>query len=221
MGTITALEVQKRNKERVNVYLDDAFAFSLTLDEAARLRKGQALSEAEVAALRGRDELVKAVDSASRFLSYRPRSTHEVRQNLLEKDYPDPVIDAALERLTALGYLDDQAFATFWVGERNRFKPLGTRALRYELRQKGISESIIDEVLAGLDADDAAYRAALPQVRRLRGSSRRDFTQKISGFLQRRGFSYEAARVALRQLQEELDANDPAYFTGDPFDDNT
>lgn len=215
MGKITALEVQKRNKARVNVYLDDAYAFSLTLDEAARLHKGQVLSDAEIAALRGQDTVAQAVDSASRFLSYRPRSVQEVRQNLVEKDFPDPVIEAALERLTALGYLDDHAFATFWVGQRNSFKPIGTRALRYELRQKGISEQIIEEMLAGLDVDDAAYRAALPQVRRLRGSSRQDFEQKILGFLQRRGFSYDAARTTLRQLQDELDASDPAYFSGD------
>ncbi len=220
MGIITALEVQKRNKERVNVYLDDAYAFSLSLDEAARLRKGQALSDAEIAALRSDDSLKQAVDSASRFLSHRPRSVAEVRQNLTDKEFPEPIIEAAVERLITLGYLDDHAFASFWVGERNRFKPLGTRALRYELRQKGISENIISDVLAGVDVDDAAYRAALPQVRRLRGSSRRDFQQKIGGLLQRRGFSYDAARTVLRQLQEELDASDPAYFTDESFDDD-
>lgn len=221
MGTITALEVQKRNKERVNVYLDDAYAFSLSLDEAARLRKGQALSDADIAALQNDDSLKRAVDSASRYLAHRPRSIAEVRQNLADKEFPEPIIEAALERLITLGYLDDHAFASFWVGERNRFKPLGTRALRYELRQKGISEAIISDVLAELDVDDAAYRAALPQLRRLRGSSRRVFEQKIGGFLQRRGFSYDVARQVLRQLQEELDASDPAYFTGDSFDDNT
>src|SRR3712207_3697125 len=129
MGTITALEVQKRNKNRVNVYVDDAFAFSLSLDDAARLHKGQVLDDAEVEAIRSKDEITQAVDSASRFLSYRPRSTQEVRDNLTKKGITPDTLEVALERLAALGYLDDQAFAAFWVRERNRFKPIGSRAL--------------------------------------------------------------------------------------------
>jgi regulatory protein len=219
MGTITALEVQKRNKNRVNVYVDDAFAFSLTLDDAARLHKGQVLDDAEVEAIRAKDAVSQAVDSASRFLSYRPRSTQEVRDNLTKKGISPTVLEAALERLAALGYLDDQAFAAFWVRERNRFKPVGSRALRFELRQKGVGNSIIDEVLADLDVDDAAYRAATSQMRRLRGSSRYEFSRKLGGFLQRRGFSYDVARTIIRRLQEEIETDDPEYFTGDRHDD--
>lgn len=136
MGVITALEVQKRNKKRVNVYLDEEFVFSLSLDEAARLHKGQVLSDADVEKLRDQDEVSRAFDSAARFLSYRPRSMHEVRQNLRQKSVPPAAIDAALERLSAHGYLDDRAFAEFWVRERNAFKPLSPKALRFELRKK-------------------------------------------------------------------------------------
>jgi len=64
VGVITALEAQKRNKERVNIYIDGQYAFSLTLMEAARLKKGQSLTEAEVAALQGEDTVLRAVDSA-------------------------------------------------------------------------------------------------------------------------------------------------------------
>ncbi|MCI0353322.1 MAG: hypothetical protein L0Z53_28210, partial [Acidobacteriales bacterium] len=81
MRVITALEVQKKNKERVSVYLDGEYAFSLSLVEAARLRKGQALAEDDIHALQGQDEIGKAVDRAARFLAYRPRSVQEVRRN--------------------------------------------------------------------------------------------------------------------------------------------
>ena len=56
-GTITALEIQKHNQERVNVYLDGEFAFGLTVLEAARLKKGQALSDNEISALRAKDSV--------------------------------------------------------------------------------------------------------------------------------------------------------------------
>jgi regulatory protein len=206
MGVITALEVQKRNKKRVNVYLDEEYVFSLSLDDAVRLRKGQILSDAEIEQLRDQDAVARAVDSAANFLSYRPRSSHEVRQNLLQKDVPPAVIDAAFDRLNALGYLDDHAFAEFWVRDRNAFKPLSPQALRYELRRKGISDALIAEVLADVDADDSAYRAAMSQSRRYRGFDQRTFREKMYAFLQRRGFSYSTARSAVQRLIEELDA---------------
>jgi regulatory protein len=73
-GIVTALEIQKRNKERVNIFIDGEYAFSLNLMDAARLRKGQVLSETEINALRGEDAVIQAVDSASHFLGFRPRS---------------------------------------------------------------------------------------------------------------------------------------------------
>ncbi|HLU09643.1 MAG TPA: RecX family transcriptional regulator [Oceanobacillus sp.] len=219
MSVITALEVQKRNKKRVNVYLDEEYAFSLSLDEAAKLRKGQTLSDNEVEQLRDQDAVAYAVDSAARFLAVRPRSIQEVRQNLLQKSHPPAVIDNALERLTALGYLDDRAFAEFWVRERNTFKPLSPRALRQELRQKGVADEIIDDVIGDLDADEVAYRAAMSQSRRFRGSDQRTFREKMYAFLQRRGFSYTTAKSVVRQLIEELSAED-GYFAQDSADDD-
>jgi regulatory protein len=211
-GTITALEVQKRNKERVNVYLDDEYAFSLEALKAASLRKGQTLTETEVDALRGEDEVARAVETAARFLAYRPRSVAEVRRNLVEKDTPDEVIDAALQRLHDMRYLDDHAFATFWVENRSQFKPLSPRALRYELRQKGVADTIISEVLSSVNPHESAYRAAESHARRLRGNSKDVFRHKLDVFLQRRGFSHQAAREVIEQLIEDLEAADEDYF---------
>jgi regulatory protein len=119
MGTITALEIQKRNKERVNVYLDGEYAFSLALIEAAKLRKGQPLTDAEIDALRGEDDVTRAVDYAANFLSYRPRSVAEVRRNLEKKDLSEVVIEQAIDRLQQLGYVDDVAFARYWLENRD------------------------------------------------------------------------------------------------------
>src|ERR1041385_6168697 len=150
-GTITALEVQRNNKERVNVYLDDEFAFGLTMIEAARLRKGQQLTDVEIAALKSTDSVQKAYDSAVRFLGQRPRSTAEVRHNLTDKEVDVSVIDEVIGRLESQGYLDDAAFARYWVANRQQFRPRGARALRFELREKGVPTPIIDEVLTETD----------------------------------------------------------------------
>jgi regulatory protein len=217
-GTITRLEVQKRNDQRVNVYLDGAYAFGLTLEEAMKLHKGQVLTAAEIEALRNEDDVIKAVDRAARFIAYRPRSEQEVRRNLKEKDVDPVVIDKAIERLYNLGYLDDLAFAAFWVKDRNTFKPTSPRALRYELKQKGVPESVIAEVLEEVEAGDAAYRAAQSQVRKLSRYDKDTFRQKLNGFLQRRGFSFSDARSAIEQLIAELEEEDPDYFASDSDD---
>jgi regulatory protein len=211
-GVVTALEVQKRDKERVNVFIDGEFAFGLNLLDAARLRKGQVLAEAEIAALRDADAVVQAVNKAAHFLSYRPRSEQEIRRNLKEKETPADVIDAAIEKMTAMGYLDDAAFARYWVENRSQFKPLSHRALRQELRQKGLADSVIAEALGELGESDLAYKAAETQLRKLRNRTERDFKTKMNAFLQRRGFSYSTTQDVVRRLIETLETDDPDYF---------
>ncbi len=214
MATVTGMEVQKRNKKRVNVYLDGDYAFSLSLDDAARLRKGQVLTDGEVDTLRRIDAVSRAMDTAAHFLSYRPRSVQEVRRKLEEHDISADVVELALEKLDAMGYLDDHAFAAFWVNERSNSKPLSPKALKYELRQKGIEDPIIAEVVGeSAPEDEMAYRAAHNRALRLRGSTRIDFRTKISGLLQRRGFSYSVIKSTLRQLEAELEADDPNFFS--------
>jgi regulatory protein len=215
MGVITALEMQKRNKERVNVFLDGEYAFSLVLIEAAKLRKGQTLTDEEIAALRDDDDINRAVDRAVRFLSYRPRSTQEVRNNLAKKDFSEITVETAIERLMDMSYLDDAAFARFWMENRTKFKPRGPMALRYELRQKGIENSIIDSVLDELDVDEAAYYAAVSKAKRLHNLNQQEFRHKLGGFLQRRGFSYGTVRDVIKKVESEMVTDDPDFFVDD------
>lgn len=213
MYTITALEQQQHNQDRVNVYLDGEFAFGLNIMDAAHLKKGQQLSESDVTLLKQDDAVVRAVETAVNFLSFRPRSIHEVRQNLQKKQVPNPVIDATLERLAHLGYVDDVAFARYWVENRNTFKPRSRMALSYELRQKGVDDDLIQQVLdEKVDDEASAYQAAGTRLRRLRGLDRMTFQQKLGAFLQRRGYHYGTIQTVLPTLMAELEQDDPAYF---------
>ena len=214
-GTITALEIQKRDKERVNVYLDGEFAFGLPLIEAAQLHKGQHLSLDEINTLKHKDTVQRAVDRAVRLLARRPYSATEIRRNLQKHDTPETVVDIAIDRLTSLGYLDDRAFAQYWLENRDTFKPRGPIALRHELRQKGIANGIIDEVLESLDVQQAAYRAAQSKTRAMQGKTRHTFEQKVGSFLQRRGFTYATCREVLDQLAADLVEENPEFFAED------
>lgn len=211
-GKITALEVQKKNPERVNVYIDGEFAFGLNMLDAASLRKGQLLSQTDITRLQYGDAVVKAVDTSAHFLQFRPRSRAEVRQNLTKKKYPPDVVDAAITRLESLGYLNDRDFARFWVENRNTFKPRSPRALQAELRQKGVPDDIIREVVDTVDAHDAAYRAAHKKYTRYRGQPPDVFRKKLGGFLQRQGFGYDIVRDVLQELEDELHETDPDFF---------
>ncbi len=213
MPKVTLLERQKKNPERVNVYLDDEFAFGLNIMDALQLKKGQELDEALIAELQHKDAIVKAIDVAVNLLSYRPRSKHEIRQKLGKKNYEEFVIETAIERMVTMGYLDDHAFARFWIESRNRSKPRGKRALSYELRNKGVSDAIIRDLLDDMvDENAGAYEAAQKRIRRMRGKTQYEFKQKVGAFLQRRGFNYEAVNQALETVIEELQETEPDFF---------
>jgi regulatory protein len=106
-------------------------------------------------------------------------------------------------RLQRQGLVDDDAFASYWVEQRQTFHPRGARALRAELRQKGVAERCVSQALAtAMSDDDAAYRSGLRLARRLRAYDNRDFTTAVSGFLARRGFGWGTIRTAVPRLWE-------------------
>lgn len=208
MRKITSLQVQKGNKSRVNVYLDDEFAFGLALDAAMSLRVNQELSPEEIASLRDEDSFFKARDSALRFLGYRARSVVEVRRNLRGKKYEDALIERVIAYLLEAKLLDDVAFATYWVEQRETFKPRGRRALQQELMQKGVSRPVIEEVLDDLDETGSARRAAETRIRRWNHLPYDEFRAKMGGFLQRRGFGYGIVRQVIDEIWQSLDKNE-------------
>lgn len=202
-GIISALKVQKNNPQRVNVYIDGAYAFGLARITAAWLKVGQALSLEKITQLKDQDTREAAYQRALRLLSYRPRSSAEVRQRLTRLGYDEEVIDCVLGRLLRSGLLDDSRFAKEWADNRSEFRPRSRRALEYELKQHGLDREEIDKALEGLDESSLALQAARKYARRLHGLPLAEFQRKLYGFLARRGFSYEIAKPAVEQVWHE------------------
>jgi len=205
-GRITALTFQKRNQERVNVYLDGRFAFGLAAIQAATLRVGQFVSASEVAELRERDSEEQAYEWALNLLAYRPRSAAEISRRLHQADFPSWAIEGALARLEELRLIDDHAFARYWVENREEFRPRGRRMLRWELQQKGVADEIIDEVLAPLDDTATACRLARKRASPLRHLDEATFHRRLGAYLARRGFPYPIIGDVVREVWEELHA---------------
>ena len=205
---ITALRAQKRNPERVNVYLDGEFAFGLARIVAAWLTVGETLSQEKIVLLQAQDQVEVGLQHAIKYIGYRPRSVEEVRRNLVKNEYPEAAIEEVLDRLQRNGLLDDRKFARQWVENRLEFRPRGRRALRFELRKAGIADPIIQETLDDMLTNEGglAYRAASKYARRLKTNERRVFFQKLTGYLARRGFSYETAAAVVEQIWHEAES---------------
>jgi regulatory protein len=201
---VTALKLQARNKNRVNVELDGKFALSLTRLEAARLRLGQELTEADLARLQENDSREKVHERALRFLAVRPRSEAEVRENLRRHKVAEALIEAEVSRLRETGLLNDEAFTRLWVENRATFRPRSRRALQAELKRKGISPELSGAALAGTDDEATAYRLATQRARRLSGLPRPEFQRKLAAYLGRRGFDYEIVQPVVERVWTEL-----------------
>lgn len=190
------------------MYLDGKYAFGLTAIKAAGLHNGQVLSDAKINALKAQHQQDQAFDRAVRFLSYRPRSRVEIERYLRRNESDDAVLSDAMDRLEQAGYIDDAAFARFWVDNRQRFRPRGQRALGYELRQKGVSGHTIATALDDLDDDKAAWQAVEGRLSRWKDLTDEQLRRKVAAFLHRRGFDYEVIHLAYQKLYQTLHASD-------------
>ncbi len=209
MSRITAIEPQQKNPQRVNIYLDGEFAFGLARITAGWLKVGQELSEEKVSVLQAEDANELTYQKALHFLSYRPRSSAEVRQNLVKRGTPEALVEETLVRLERAGLVNDLDFAQAWVENRNTFQPRSKSALRFELKRKGLSDEVVQTVLDKKVDDDAlAFEAARKYASRLAGREWLDFRQKLSGFLARRGFSYTTITPIVSKVWKEFQTAD-------------
>jgi regulatory protein len=205
MLTVTKLEPQKKNPQRLNVYLNGEFAFGIFRSLAVKLREGAQLSQDDINNLQFNDKVESAHQRALNYLSYRDRSEKEIRLNLRKAKVEDAVIEEVLERLRGSSLVNDQEFAQNWVDNRSKFKPRGKRALSSELFQKGISQQIIDQTLADLDEKPLALRFARKKMTQLSGLDKSLFQKKMYGYLSRRGFNYGISQEIISQIWEELE----------------
>ena len=199
--------MRKGRNKRVNVYLDDEFAFSLEADVAVQegLRVNQELTPERVEEIASSNNYRRCYNAAALILTYRPRSEPELRNRLLEKGYPDTSIDQVLSRMKEQGLVNDNTFAEFWKENRDTFSPRSQWLTAQELRRKGVSEEIITRVVGTIDDEDAAYRAARKKARNLPRYDYQNFYRRLGDYLQRRGFSFEVIKVTVKRLWEELE----------------
>jgi regulatory protein len=200
---ITAMQVQKRNNQRVNIYIDGEYAFGLARILAAWLQVGQELSEEKIAQLQADDEHEASFQKALKFLNYRDRSEAELSAYLEQHGVSEELVSETISRLRQNGIINDQRFAARWVENRVEFRPRGRRALAYELRHKGVNQITIDRALENVNEDELAYQTANKYQKKLTGLDWLDFRKKLYAHLARRGFSSETITSTVRRVWDE------------------
>ncbi|HNK62501.1 MAG TPA: RecX family transcriptional regulator [Anaerolineales bacterium] len=211
MKKITAITAQKKNPNRVNIYLDGEFAFALARITAAWLKTGDLLNDEKIAKLQAEDSKERAYQQAMLFLSYRARSEKEIRQNLLKHEYSEDVVEGTLQRLRESGLANDNEFARAWVENRSTFRPRSRRALTMELRQKGLDVETVNAAVSEVDESALAYETARKRAPRLKGLEWSEFRKKLSEYLARRGFPYSVITSTVTQLWNETHTEETHY----------
>lgn len=145
-----------------------------------------------------------AKNNAYALLRSRPRSEAEMRSRLKLKGYDSLTIDAVIEDLRRTGNVDDAKFAKLWVESRMHLNPVGDVVLKHELKEKGVSEEIIEATLENKAKDydeyEVAFNMARERFERFKKLDRRKATKRLYDFLLRRGFKYETVRRIIEEL---------------------
>ena len=210
-GTVTSVQAQKKDPDRVSVFLDGAFAFGLAADVAVGegVRKGVRLTPDQQVALLQKEEVMGARQAALDYVSRGGKPATEVRRSLARRGFSEHAAEDAIAQMERYGYLDDAAYAVAFVRGRAASRGHGPQRLRADLLKKGVSRDAIDKALEELDTDDladSARRLALKRWRALAGEEDlRKRKKKTTDFLLRRGFSFDQVREALDSVADDED----------------
>lgn len=203
---ITSIESQK-DKTRVNIYIDDKFAFGISEEIRFRnnLSVGQDITDEFIQDILLYEEQFKATNYALNLLSYRQRSEKEIYDSLKRKGYEDQFIYTAIEYCKENKYIDDLTFARSFINDKVNLNKLGPNRIKYELVNKGISQDIIDKTLriSSKDEYDTAIILARKKFNTYKGQEQNAIYRKLGGYLQRKGYSFDIISKILSELLKE------------------
>jgi len=205
--TVTLVKQQKGRQNRVRIFLNDKYSFGLSLDVARQfnIHKGQELTAQEISIINEFELFHKAVNTALRYVSYRPRSETEIRTRLRRQKYENALIDKVLNKLKQQRVVDDTNFAEFWKDSREFFSPRSKRLIKLELRRKGVADEIAERTTGDVDDQAGAYEAALKKAYSLKNLEYDKFQKRLFSFLHNRGFAYQIIRSTIDKVWAELE----------------
>lgn len=208
---ITKIEPQKKNKERVNVYINEDFAFACSLELLYyhNLKKDMEVTIENLEEVVREDNYIKGKNIALKYIEKSMKTEHQVRAQLIKKEYNDEVIDKVIKFLESYDFLNDTRYVESYV--KQKIQSDGKNKIKFSLVRKGIDEELIKEVLSRIDTEDEVAVALKFAKKRLDilCKSERDknkILNKISQSLLGKGFSYSIINEVLPKLSfKDLD----------------
>jgi regulatory protein len=205
MPVITALEIQKKSRQRVNLFIDDCFYCGLFLETVMKhgLKKGQNCTQLALEQLCREDQKINVREAALRLLDVRPRSRAELEKRLLLKKLPGDSIAEVLADLERSGLINDEAFAKMLV-RHCKSKHMGYRRIIQELKVKGLSQDLIDQLMSPGDQVEqeaaACLKAAQKKTRSYQKLEPLAAKRRLTAYLLRQGFNYDDVKQAVDKL---------------------
>ncbi|MEH7392464.1 recombination regulator RecX [Bacillus sp. JJ1474] len=208
MPIITKISVQEKNKDRYNIFLDEKYAFSVDEDVIIKhsLKKGMELDEFSISEIAYQDDIRKAYNRAIQYLSKRMRSEKEIRQYLAEKDVAEMIIREVIHKLYEYQFLDDKEYAIAFVRTSMNTTDKGSRIIRGELRDKGITENLIELAMREYSYEnefETALKLCEKFVQKNSKDSSRVMRQKLEQMLYRKGYSMEMIQAAITETDTD------------------
>lgn len=202
MKVITKLEVQKKNKRRCSVFINEEFAFGIEMDAIITydLKKGNEYTQEEYQDLLKGLQYENAKSAALRYVGYSPRTVKQTTDKLHTLEFDEMIIYKTIDFLKSYNYLDDKKYAKSFIDSRIKQKRHGQYKIAHDLMQRGISRDISDPLLEGYE--DEQYEGALYLYeRRSKGRDITDHKEKarITRYLQGRGYSFDIIRAVMEE----------------------
>jgi regulatory protein len=210
---ITSISIQQRDKNRVNVSVDGKYRFSLDYTQVSELgvKVGNEYTEVQLSDLENESQFGKLYMRALEYSLMRPHSQYELRQYLyrktrdtltktgsIKKGVSKELTERVFDRIILKGYVNDEAFAEYWVENRQLRKGISKRKLQAELATKGVDRSIVESLLSKTDrSDDDEIQKIIEKK-----ASRYDDEQKLIAYLARQGFSYDDIKQAIEKSKK-------------------
>lgn len=208
MGKITKIEVQKRNKDRVNVYIDNNFAFAAfnELIYKEGLRVNLEVNEEKLLSIAKEENKLKCKETALRIIERSYKTEKEMEERLLEKGYDAESICSVLSFLKEYNFINDESYTKMFI--KDKIKTQGSQKIKYALIRKGIDRDIIDNLLLDVDKDqetEVLKELAIKKYNQLikRENDKYKLRDKLCRFLISRGYDYSKVKDVLREVYEE------------------
>jgi regulatory protein len=199
---VTNIKQQLKKAHRYSIFIDNKYSFSLSEPELIdlNLKVGQDIEAKDLENLNSEVLYSNAKNSCFKLLSYRARSTGEIKEYLTRKKYDNEIIERVVDFLTDRDFLNDEKFAAQWAENRQSIKHASIRQIKNELRQKKIDNIIINKIMEDQSIDEVGALKQLIDKKRTQLKYHDDL--KLMQFLSRRGFSYDKILVALGRRSE-------------------